>query len=331
MKILYSIILSLLLVLFSSLSLLTIANAQEPTDIPEGYKLIEGDILVPVNSYEADGIGIRSAYTSTSLWPNGIVPYEFSTTVTMVSQTLMLAAMQEWENVATVDFKAHNSEADFVYIQNSSENSSPIGIQGGKQVINIFNWNNRFVMAHELAHTLGFWHEQSRPDRDSYVTIITGNIIVTDVHNFATHAEADVYPKAAYGLSGDKTYDFDSVMHYSQCAFSIATCPPAVTIQVQPAYSTWQNKIGQRTHLSPIDKLTMSFLYPKNNWYFVDGTHSGLHTGDFLSPYPQFTTAMNSVTGGDILWIQPGNYSAVGIYNQAVTLQAPLGNVTLGP
>lgn len=47
----------------------------------------------------------------------------------------------------------------------------------GKQVLSIGAGCDRIAtIEHEFLHALGFWHEQSRADRDDYVTIMWDRI-----------------------------------------------------------------------------------------------------------------------------------------------------------
>lgn len=59
-----------------------------------------------------------------------------------------------------------------------------VGRVGGKQDLSLADPCQRVgIIEHEFMHALGFWHEQSRIDRDEYVTvqwenIARGNILI---------------------------------------------------------------------------------------------------------------------------------------------------------
>lgn len=306
-----------------SLVILLMGEDVRSGNLPTGlarFKVIEDDILVPLSF---DPVSPAATWT-VPLWPGGVVPYEFDANVTPAHQTDMLNAMAEWESVANINFRPRILfESDYVHILESTVNRSNIGAAGGEQFIEIISWGNRWIICHELAHTLGFWHEQSRPDRDAYVQINLGNIQDTLEHNFAKHDDAGVYGP----------YDFESVMHYSQFAFCDAPCP-GPTITVLPPHEAWQGLIGQRTHLSRLDVAAMSCLYPGDDWTFIDVTCQDIdRNGSFFFPYCMSMefAEYNFGPGSTIVTVAPGQHilSQNLIFETPMTYMAPLGGMVV--
>ncbi len=223
-------------------------------EVPPGYMIIEGDMIVPEDFYSP----LRGTY-ATNLWPGGVVPYAFEAGLDATQQQQAINAMYEWERRALVDFIPRTGETAYIYFRDSTGNSSFVGRMGSGQYVNIHDWGQKFIIVHELGHALGFYHEQSRTDRNTYVQINWGNIQPGYSNNF----------NLIDASSHHGPYDFDSLMHYDRCAFSIccpvgSTCscaPTCQTITVLPPYEFWQTQIGQRNHVSDGDADTIAYLY----------------------------------------------------------------------
>jgi hypothetical protein len=67
------------------------------------------------------------------------------------------------------------------------------------------------TILHEMGHVIGLWHEQSRPDRDSYITVNYDNVIKGSWSNF------EIISDDQQILS---SYDYASVMQYIPYAFT---------------------------------------------------------------------------------------------------------------
>ena len=63
---------------------------------------------------------------------------------------------------------------------------SDVGRCGGNQTVSISSRDNcvtKGIIMHELMHALGFWHEHTRSDRDSYVSVVPANIMLGNEYN----------------------------------------------------------------------------------------------------------------------------------------------------
>jgi len=246
----------LALCLVSALFLPALALAQSEAELRTGiyrgrpvtytvlgdWALYEGDILLGrVGELELPGkeapAGIGIAYP-TGLWPrlDGVyqVPYVISGPPGVISEALtrFQAALGE-----LIRFVPRAGETDYVdFNLNPADPSraclSFVGRIGGRQ--EIFGSIDCAVetLLHEMGHAIGLWHEQSRSDRDTFVTVLFGNIIKSLKSNF----DQLLHNEQSLGL-----YDYRSIMHYFPSAFSVNGEP---TIESIPAGIPLSNTTG---------------------------------------------------------------------------------------
>ncbi|XP_074662890.1 uncharacterized protein LOC141915299 [Tubulanus polymorphus] len=149
-------------------------------------------------------------------WTNKEIPYIISNVFDADDKREVHAAMDEWSTNTCIKFRpASGQEQHRIQFTNGAGCRSYVGMTYKRaQDVNLAKGCRRKgIIMHELGHAVGFHHEQTRPDREQFVTLNDDNIAPSMTFNFKLYNWETIKD---YGVP----YDYSSIMHYGQYSFS---------------------------------------------------------------------------------------------------------------
>ena len=178
-------------------------------EVIDGYAVAGDMILGTVEEVSAGPgkTGRRLASVAISAgrrWTNRTVVYLFGEELPEALRKRFLQAVDYWQARTPIRFVARTAEQDYVVIRYSSTTCGT-----GTYTMLLTDWCGVPGIVHEIGHTVGLNHEQSRSDRNRWIKVLYDNIDKPEVHNYeqnpVDYADAgpyDVSSSQQYGTNG---------------------------------------------------------------------------------------------------------------------------------
>ncbi|XP_010754748.3 meprin A subunit alpha [Larimichthys crocea] len=179
------------------------------------------------------------------------IPYILTDSLELNAKGVILQAFEEYRMRSCVDFKPYEGETTYISFTKLSGCWSYVGDDKTGQNISIgARCDTKAIVQHELLHALGFYHEQSRSDRDDYVKIWWDQIEEGMEHNFNKYEDDFI-------TDLNTAYDYESIMHYRPLSFNKNESIPTITTTI-PYFN---EVIGQRLDFSEVDITRLNRMY----------------------------------------------------------------------